>query len=87
MSEHQAVFSTRFLEDLKYWVNKDRKTALRLLRIVGETLRDPFRGIAKPEPLKGELSGFWSRRLTGEHRVVYEVEERVVRFVLGRYHY
>ncbi len=87
MGERQAVFSTHFLDDLSHWVRTDRKTALRLLRIVGDSLRDPFHGVGKPEPLRGELSGFWSRRLTQEHRVVYEVEEGVVRFLQARYHY
>ncbi len=87
MSERQAVFSTAFLEDLGYWVRNDRKVALRLLRIVGDTLRDPFTGIAKPEPLKRGLSGLWSRRLKQEHRVVYEVTSDAVRFIQARYHY
>ena len=87
MSDREAVFSTHFLEDLEYWVRQDRKPALRLLRIIRETLRDPFSGIGKPEPLKRELSGFWSRRLTQEHRAVYEVTGQQVRFVQARYHY
>ncbi len=87
MSERQAVFSSHFLDDLSYWVRNDRKTALRLLRIVREVLRDPFAGIGKPEPLKGELAGFWSRRLTQEHRVVYESVADTVRFLQARYHY
>ncbi len=85
--ERLAVFSTHFLEDVEHWVRSDRRVALRLLRIVRETLRDPSSGIGKPEPLRGELRGLWSRRLTQEHRVVYQVAEREVRFVQGRYHY
>lgn len=87
MSERLALFSTHCLEDLEYWVRTDRKIALRLLRIVRDTLRDPFSGIGKPEPLKGPFSGHWSRRLTQEHRVVYEVAGRTVRFLQARYHY
>ncbi len=87
MPERRAVFSAHFLDDLGWWVRHDRKVALRLLRIVGETLRDPFRGIGKPEPLKRELSGLWSRRLTQEHRVVHEVVGDEVRFSQARYHY
>lgn len=83
----RALFSTHFLEDLEYWVRHDRKNALRLLRIVRETIRDPFKGIGKPEPLRRELSGLWSRRLTQEHRVVYEVVDEEVRFVQARHHY
>lgn len=87
MAERRALFSSHFLEDLGHWVRADSKTALRLLRIVRETLREPFRGIGKPEPLRRELEGLWSRRLTQEHRVVYEVRGDVVRFLQARYHY
>ncbi len=87
MGKRRAVFSTHFLEDLEYWVRTDRKLALRLLKIIRETLRDPQGGIGKPEPLKRELAGLWSRRLTQEHRVVYEVVEDAVRFLQARYHY
>ena len=82
-----AVFSSHFLEDLESWVREDRKVALRLVRIVRETLREPFRGIGKPEPLRRQLAGLWSRRLTQEHRVVYEVTDDTVRFLQARYHY
>ena len=87
MSERRAVFSTHFLQDLDHWVRTDRKTALRLLRIIRDCLRDPAAGIGKPERLRGRLSGLWSRRLTQEHRVVYEVVEDEVRFLQARYHY
>jgi toxin YoeB len=87
MSEWRAVFSTHFLDDLEHWVRTDRKVALRLLKIIREALRDPFKGIGKPERLRRELSGLWSRRLTQEHRVVYEVVDDVVRFLQARYHY
>lgn len=87
MAERAALFSAHCLDDLEYWVRTDRKTALRLFRIVRDTLRDPFTGLGKPEPLKGPLSGLWSRRLTQEHRVVYEVAGDRVRFLQARYHY
>ena len=87
MDRRAALFSTRFLDDVEHWVRTDRRTALRLLRIVRETIRNPSEGIGKPEPLRGELQGLWSRRLTQEHRVVYQVVEGGVRFLQGRYHY
>ena len=87
MSERRAVFASHFLDDLDYWVRTDRKVARRLLRVVRETLRDPFGGIGKPEPLRRQLSGLWSRRLTQEHRVVFEATESEVRFLQARYHY
>ena len=82
-----AVFHPEFLQDLRFWVRNDRRTALRVLDIVEATLRDPFAGIGKPEPLKFELAGAWSRRLTEEHRVVYLVRTGSVDFLQARYHY
>ena len=85
--ERVAVFHPEFREDLEYWVKTDRKTALRMLRIVEDVMRDPFQGIGKPEPLKYLAEGVWSRRLTREHRIVYRVREGRVDFLQGRYHY
>ena len=69
----QAEFDPAALEDLAWWVQHDRKTALRALRLIRETLRTPFEGAGKPEPLKHDLKGAWSRRITREHRLVYVV--------------
>ncbi len=87
MSQRQAVLDPDFLTDLAYWVATDRKTALRLLRIVDETYRSPFEGIGKPEPLKNLGPDVWSRRLMAEHRVVYRVRSEEVYFLQARYHY
>ena len=83
----EAVFQTEFLEDLRYWVENDRKLALRTLDLVGAILRDPFQGIGKPEPLRYLAQGAWSRRLTQEHRIVYLVREDRIDFLQARYHY
>jgi toxin YoeB len=85
--QRDAVFHPEFIEDLQYWVQMDRKMALRALRIVKDILRDPFKGIGKPEPLKYLAEGAWSRRLTQEHRVVYLVSEDRIDFLQARYHY
>lgn len=82
-----AVFQREFLEDLRYWVQADRRIALRALDLVEAVLRDPFRGIGKPEPLKYLAAGTWSRRLTQEHRLVYLVRADRVDFLQARYHY
>jgi len=82
-----AVFQPEFREDLRYWVETDRRVALRALEIVEAILRDPFEGIGKPEPLKYLASGTWSRRLTQEHRVVYLVSNDRIDFLQARYHY
>lgn len=84
--ERHARFAPQFREDLTYWVRTDRKTALRLLKLVEEVLRDPHTGIGKPEALRG-LKGVWSRRITSEHRLVYAVYDQRVDFLQGRYHY
>lgn len=85
--EWVAVFQPQFREDLRYWVEVDRKVALRALDLVEAILRDPFTGIGKPEPLKHVLSGSWARRLTQEHRIVYIVHEDRIDFLQARYHY
>lgn len=85
--ERQAVFHPEFLGDLRYWVKTERSTALRVLDLVEATLRDPFRGVGKPEPLRYLLAGCWSRRVTQEHRLVYSVSEDRIDFLQARYHY
>ena len=85
-AEREAVFHSEFRQDLRYWVEADRKTALRILELVEGVLRDPFTGIGKPEPLKHVLRGCWSRRITQEHRLVYRGERRID-FLQARYHY
>lgn len=85
--QRDAVSHPEFIEDLRHWVQTDRKKALRVLRLVEDILRDPFQGIGKPEPLKYLAEGAWSRRLTQEHRVVYLVSEDRIDFLQARYHY
>jgi toxin YoeB len=86
-AQREAVFDRDFLEDLRSWIETDRKTALRVLQMVEAVLRDPFAGLGKPEPLKHLATGAWSRRVTQEHRLVYLVEKDKVRFLQARYHY
>jgi toxin YoeB len=80
-------FDPDAFEDLAWWVAKDRKKALRIIKLIKEVQREPFRGTGQPEPLKHELSGCWSRRIDREHRLVYEVEENRIRILACRYHY
>jgi toxin YoeB len=86
-SKRVAVFQPEFLEDLSYWVETERRTAKRLLELVKATVRDPFKGIGKPEPLKYLGPDVWSRRITQEHRCVYLVKADRIEFLQGRYHY
>jgi len=83
----EAVFQPEFIEDLRYWVETDRKMALRAFEIIETVLRDPFQGIGKPEPLKYLAPGVWSRRLNQEHRIVYLVRDERVDYLQARYHY
>ena len=85
--ERLAVFQPEFIEDLRYWVETDRKLALRAFDMIDAILRDPFEGIGKPEPLKYLTPGAWSRRLTQEHRIVYLVRDDRIDFLQARYHY
>jgi toxin YoeB len=85
--ERAAAFHPEFIEDLRYWVETDRKVALRALDLIEAVMRDPFVGIGKPEPLKYLLAGSWSRRLTQEHRIIYLVSEEIIDFLQARYHY
>lgn len=82
-----AAFHLEFIEDLRYWVETDRRVALRAFDLIESVMRDPFAGIGKPEPLKYLLAGAWSRRLTQEHRLVYLVSEGRIDFLQARYHY
>ena len=86
-AEREAVFQSKFLEDLTYWVKTDRKVASRVLELVDAVVQDPFGGLGKPEPLKFEFGGCWSRRITQEHRLVYRVSEKRIDFLQARYHY
>ncbi|MCK5056062.1 MAG: Txe/YoeB family addiction module toxin [Candidatus Aminicenantes bacterium] len=83
----EAVFQPEFREDLRYWVKTNRKIALRVFELIESVMRDPFQGIGKPEPLKSNLAGAWSRRLTQEHRIVYIVSSARIDFLQCRYHY
>lgn len=82
-----CIFNDRVLQDLAYWVERDRKLALRILRLVGAVMREPFVGEGKPEPLKALGPDVWSRRITQEHRVVYVVAKDRIYFLQARYHY
>lgn len=86
-TRREAIFQREFREDLRYWVQADRKVALRALDLVEAVIRDPFVGIGRPEPLKYLASGAWSRRLTQEHRIVYLVRDDRIDFLQARYHY
>jgi toxin YoeB len=80
-------FDPDAFEDLAWWIARNRAQTLRIIRLIQEIQRDPFQGIGKPEPLKRELQGCWSRRIDDEHRLVYQVHETKIRILSCRYHY
>lgn len=75
------------LDDLRYWLKTDKRQAERVLALLEEIRRTPFEGIGKPEPLRFQLAGCWSRRIDREHRLVYQVEEAEIVVIACRYHY
>mgnify|MGYP000520626473 CR=1 FL=1 len=83
----KLIFADEAWEDYLYWQKQDRKILDRINKLICEIQRDPFAGVGKPEPLKHALSGFWSRRITDEHRFVYQVTEDAALIAQLRYHY
>jgi len=73
--------------DYLYWQTQDRKTLKRINKLIKDTKRQPFEGIGKPEPLRGNLSGFWSRRIDDANRLVYAVDDELLIIISCRYHY
>ena len=83
----KLVFAEHAWDDYLYWQSHDKKILRRINLLIRETSREPFKGIGKPEPLKHALSGYWSRRINDEHRMVYAVREDALFLAQLRYHY
>lgn len=83
----RIIWTLAAWEDYLYWQGQDRKTLKRINRLIEDTARTPFSGIGKPEPLKENLGGFWSRRIDETHRLVYAVEGDDLAIIACRYHY
>ncbi len=85
-------FTPNGWEEFEYWIDNDSDTVIRIKDLIKSIRQDPFRGLGKPEPLKYDLKGYWSRRITGEHRIVYKVsgtkgvDQRCV-VIQCRFHY
>ena len=80
-------FDADAFEDLAWWIENDRKKALKIIKLIREVQRNPFEGTGQPEALKHELSGCWSRRIDQEHRLIYEVLDDKIRILACRFHY
>lgn len=87
MSKRDVIFSPQSWDDYLYWLRLDPKMAKKITRLVEESRHDPFVGIGKPEPLRDRLSGFWSRRINNEHRLVYRVNDKQIEIASCRHHY
>jgi len=83
----KLVWTNEAWADYIYWQSQDRKTLKRINKIIEDTKRTPFKGIGKPEPLRENLSGFWSRRIDDTNRLVYIVDKKYITIISCRYHY
>jgi toxin YoeB len=83
----RLTFTPDAWEDYLYWQSQDKKTLKRINQLVRDILREPFDGIGKPEPLRENLAGYWSRRIDDTHRLVYAVEAHAILIIACRYHY
>ncbi len=83
----KIIWSEESWADFEYWLDNDKKIVKKIRKLIKNTRRTPFEGIGKPEPLKGDMTGLWSRRITNEHRFVYFVTEDSVNIVSVRFHY
>jgi toxin YoeB len=83
----KIIFSEHAWDDYLYWQRTDRKILERINRLIKEIQQSPFEGTGKPEPLRHGLSGYWSRRITDEHRIVYKVDKDSLHLAQLRYHY
>ena len=82
----ELVWQTNAWEDYCHWQKQDKKILERVNELIRDCLRSPYKGIGKPEPLKGNYAGCWSRRITQEHRLIYKINERRLHILQCRYH-
>ena len=83
----KLIFASEAWDDYLYWQHQDKRMVARINKLIQETQREPFAGIGKPEALKHALAGFWSRRITDEHRMVYRIEDDALLIAQLRFHY
>ncbi|NVK32118.1 MAG: Txe/YoeB family addiction module toxin [Gammaproteobacteria bacterium] len=85
--QHLLSWTDDSWDDYQYWQTQDKKTLRRINKLINDVKRSPFEGIGKPEPLKENLSGFWSRRIDDINRLVYAVDDQTITIISCRYHY
>lgn len=87
MTDRLLSWTDEAWSDYLYWQTQDKKTLKRINKLITDVMRSPFDGIGKPEPLKENLSGFWSRRIDDTNRLVYAVDDQAITVISCRYHY
>jgi toxin YoeB len=87
MSKRLLCWTNEAWSDYLYWQGQDKKTLKRINKLISDTQRSPFEGIGKPEPLRENLSDFWSRRIDDSHRLIYAIDESTLTIITCRYHY
>lgn len=87
MSNRKLAWTDEAWKDYIYWQGQDKRTLKRINQLIQAAKKQPFEGIGKPEPLKENLSGFWSRRIDSTHRLVYAVDDNYLTVIACRYHY
>lgn len=87
MSQRNLTFTPEGWEDYTYWINQDKKTLKKINKLITDVLRNPFEGLGKPEPLKENYTGLWSRRIDDKNRLIYAVSDNSVSFIGCRFHY
>lgn len=87
MAKRNLNFTLEAWDDYTYWINQDKKTLKKINKLINDTLRNPFEGLGKPEPLKDNYSGYWSRRIDDKNRLVYAVTDTAMCVVGCRFHY
>ena len=87
MARSNLIFTRESWEDYTYWINQDKKTLKKINKLIADTLRSPFEGLGKPEPLKENYTGFWSRRIDEKNRLIYAVTDGAISIVGCRFHY
>lgn len=87
MAQRNLVFTPQSWSDYSYWLEQDKKTLRKINKLIADILRSPFEGIGKPEPLKENYSGFWSRRIDEKNRLIYSVTDNSINIIGCRFHY
>lgn len=87
MARENLIFTSEGWADYTYWIDQDKKTLKKINKLLTDALRNPFEGLGKPEPLKENYTGFWSRRIDDKNRLVYAVNDTAISVIGCRFHY